>query len=369
MKFALSCASGLESLVKKELQIAGYSSTRGLPTLVRFDGDQSAIVKLNLRSRVSNKLYIELASGQTHDFDALFALVHAIDRAKYIDCNPIIVTAITRKSKLSSGPTIQSIGKKAIIKKILIGSSATRVEEDASLPPIEIVLHIQDNECLVLLNTTGDALHKRAYRQATGEAPINEALAAGIVLLSGWKFAEPLYDVFCGSGTIAIEAAMIAKNIAPGLMRSFAFEHWKRYDPSILAQEKQLAKAKMMLDKEHTIIASDIDPKMIEIAKANAKNAGVDHYIQFAVKDMKDYITQPAMQGCLVSNPPYGLRMTAYDLIALYRTIRQIFHSHADLRGGIITTYADFIDLKDAAHRKKTSLYTGGEQCRLYKKI
>lgn len=127
--------------------------------------------------------------------------------------------------------------------------------------------------CSILLNTTGESLHKRGYKKATGEAPINEALAAGLLLLSGRKFSEPLYDFFCGSGTIVIEAALLAKNIAPGMFRKFAFQGFARYDQTTFDKEFESAKNKMMLTKEHSIIASDIDPTMISIAQENAKHA------------------------------------------------------------------------------------------------
>ena len=181
-----------------------------------------------------------------------------------------------------------------------------RLFENTELPPVEILVYIQNNMCSILLNTTGESLHKRGYKKATGEAPINEALAAGLLLLSGRKFNEPLYDFFCGSGTIAIEAALLAKNIAPGLLRNFAFQQFPRYDQTLRDRAVQEAKSKMMLGKKHTIIASDIDPEMISIARENARNAGVEEYITFEVKDIKEYLTTHiSLLGTLVSNPPY----------------------------------------------------------------
>ena len=253
----MSCAAGLESILKKEIKIAGYQVIGSWPTLVRFQGELSAIARMNLRSRVWNKLFLELGQHITSDFNQLFDLVSTIDRKMYVQGNPIIVTAITKQSLLTSTPTVQSIVKKAIVKKLLQRWSegsmdsrsntwrgndvqGERIIEDAKLPPIEILIHIQNDMCSILLNTTGESLHKRGYKKATGEAPINEALAAWLLLLSWRKFSEPLYDFFCGSGTIVIEAALLAKNIAPGLHRNFAFESRDRYDKSILSNLKKI---------------------------------------------------------------------------------------------------------------------------------
>ena len=205
---------------------------------------------------------------------------------------------------------------------------------------------------------------------------MNEALAAGLILLSGWKYSEPFYDLFCGSGTIAIEAALLAKNIAPGLLRTFAFEQFAWYDQALLDKEIAFAKAKIMTDKPHQIFASDLDPKMIELAKANAKNAGVDKYIHFEVKDAKDYLSTQeqtpencgALLGTLCSNPPYGLRLhSIYNIDQIHKTIAQLFEKYPELHGGIITSYEHFSTLI-SGNRKKSPFYNGGEQCRFFKK-
>ncbi len=407
MQFAITCAAGLESVLKKEIELAGYKVTSNQQTLIRFTGDQTAIAKINLRSRVWNKLFLELGKKKVSDFDGLFDLVSCIDWKMYVQGNPIVVTAASKRSKLTSTPTIQSICKKAIVKKLLAkvedwdphqsASKATlhvapkptkwsvdtlrveseeRVFEDPKLEPVEIFIHIDNDECTILLNTTGESLHKRWYKKATGDAPINEALAAWLVLLSWWKFSEPLYDVFCGSGTIAIEAALIAKNIAPGSFRHFAFESRNRYDKSILADLKKnlLTPSEWnhqtsFVNKEHTIIASDIDPEMIAIAQENAKNAWVDKYIQFAVKDIKEYLNESELIGSMVSNPPYGLRLNnIIDLMGLYKTLATLFEKNPKLHGGIITSFEQFEEKKLSGNWKKSPFYNGGEQCRFYKK-
>jgi len=390
MNFVLTCAAGLESILKKEIEIAWYTVIGSWPTMVRFKGDFSAIAKMNLRSRVWNKLFLELAQHITSDFNQLFDLISTIDRPLYVQGNPIIVTAMTKNSQLTSMPTIQSISKKSIVKKILQerhfdeqseektykkegdfslhSKWLGQLPEDHSKQPIEVLVHIENDMCSILLNTTGESLHKRGYKKATGEAPINEALAAWLVLLSWWKFSEPFYDFFCGSGTIAIEAALLAKNIAPGSFRNFAFQQFARYDQKLFTTELTTAKVKMMLTKQHTIIASDINPDMISIAKENAKHAWVEEYISFETKAIADYISGPELEWTLISNPPYGMRLNLFDLENLYHSITELFTHHPKLHGGIITSYEKFETDTVSGSRKKTIIMNGGERCWLYKK-
>lgn len=367
MNFVLTCAAGLESILKKEIEIAGYTVIGSWPTMVRFKGDLSAIAKINLRSRVWNKLFLELAQHITSDFNQLFDLVSTIDWKMYVQGNPIVVTAMSKQSLLTSTPTIQSIVKKSIVKTIL-GGKEWQLPEDHSKETVEIFVHIERDMCSILLNTTGESLHKRWYKKATGEAPINEALAAWLLLLSGWKFSEPLYDFFCGSGTIAIEAALLAKNIAPWIFRDFAFQQFARYDQSMFDKEFEAAKEKIMLEKKHTIIASDINPEMISIAKENARHAGVADYITFETKDIKDYLDGPPLNGCLVSNPPYGMRLNIFDIEEIYHIITELFIRHPKLHGGIITSYERFQTDVWSWSRKKNMFFNGGERCWFWKK-
>ena len=332
---------------------------------------------MNLRSRVGNKVFLELKKEKISDFDGLFDLISTIDRKIYIQDNPIVVTALSKQSQLDSVPTIQSVAKKAIVKKLLQNKiehwelkieNSGKLFEDKNLPPVEIFVHLNNNECSILLNTTGESLHKRWYKKATGEAPINEALAAWLVLLSGRKFSEPLYDFFCGSGTIVIEAALIAKNIAPWMFRKFAFQEFKRYDQSMFDKEFETAKEKMMTSKQHTLIASDIDPRMISIAQENARHAGVADYITFEVKDVKDYLDGPPLDGCLVSNPPYGMRLNIFDVEHIHHMITELFIHHPKLHGGIITPNERFETDKKSWSWKKNMFMNGGERCWFYKK-
>lgn len=200
----------------------------------------------------------------------------------------------------------------------------------------------------------------------TGEAPIKENIAAALVILSGWKFREPLYDVFCGSGTIVIEAAMIAKNKAPGLTRSFAFQDWNWLPYDLIETERKLAKEKEF-EGEYTIYGSDINRQIIDTAKRNAKFAGVEDCIRFQCMDYTNIIDKN-IHGWLVSNPPYGERLEDFDVENIHKDIAVLFSKNSEIQGGIITSHAEFESYSKQKYKKR-KLYNGGELCYFYRKI
>ncbi|MDD2515949.1 MAG: class I SAM-dependent RNA methyltransferase [Candidatus Gracilibacteria bacterium] len=362
----ITCIAGVESLVKKEIEMAGYKVTETEDRLVFWQGDDSAIAKLNLWSRCGNKVYLELAKKRITNFDMLFDLIKSIDWKHYVpENNPITVNAVSVKSGLESIPSIQSVSKKAIV-EIKTGSRNGIMKEEQKLTEIEILVFIKDDFCRILLDTSGNALHKRGYRSESGEAPIKESLAASLVLLSSWRFGEPLLDPFCGSGTIVIEAGLIARNIAPGLNRSFTFENFSWYNKKYLEQAKIEAQSKIIRDKQYTITGSDIDENMVEIARRNVIKAGLKDTIKIETKDVKEYLDVP-LTGTIVSNPPYGIRLRV-DLNDIYKTISLLFLRNKTLNGGLITSYFDFDKIIKMDDWKKRKLYNGNEMCYLYKK-
>ena len=263
---------------------------------------------------------------------------------------------------LESLPSIQRTVKKAIVE--MAAGKGGILTEDETLGETGVLVIISENFCRILLETTGEPLHKRGYRKEAGEAPIKETLAAGLVLLANWRYAEPFYDIFCGSGTIAIEAAMIARNIAPGLSRNFAFERFRWISKDILVAAREKAESKIMRDKKYTIFASDRDSEIIRIAEENAARAGVADDIIFSVRDAASY-TSEEMHGTLVSNPPYGDRLSPADLDEIYKTIASLFRKNKALLGGIITSYPDFTThLKGAGEWNNRKLRNGSEEVR-----
>ncbi|HBB27365.1 TPA: RNA methyltransferase, partial [Candidatus Gracilibacteria bacterium] len=288
------------------------------------------MAELNVWIRTGNRVYLVLAEKRTRSFDEIFDATGAIDWRKYIPKDaPIIVDAVSVKSELESIPAIQKTIKKAIVTKIT-GDRESILREDDKVRGIHIFALIRENTLLLLLDTSGEPLHKRGYRTEALEAPIKETLAAALVMLSGWRYKEPFLDPFCGSGTIAIEAAMIARNIAPGIERSFAGEYFPWYSADFFKQVKAQAKAKIMTDRTYAITGSDTDSEAVRIATNNAKRAGVADTVTFSNKDFKEYVSE-YISGALVSNPPYGIRLQDYDLDLLYKDISIVFTKNTSL--------------------------------------
>ncbi|NDK08411.1 class I SAM-dependent RNA methyltransferase [Candidatus Gracilibacteria bacterium] len=362
MNLVLTCPFGLESIAKKEIELLGLPIIHSQDKQITTEYSEKNLAKLNLWSRVGNKVYIELARKDKIDsFDKLFDFVKSIKWSDFIlEENPIIVNATSHYSKLESIPDIQKIGKKAIVESIKSGF----LREDDKYPSIFVEIVLLKDTCQILIDTTGEALHKRGYRKQSLEAPLRENLAAGLVLLSSWRFRENFYDIFCGSGTIVIEAALIAKNIAPGINRTFAFEKFKFIDKEIIKQEREIAKSKI-LNKSYSIFGSDIDPEAIKIASNNAEIAGVGDIIKFELRDYEDFLETP-IAGTLVSNPPYGIRLKDENLEEIYKNLAIIFSKNKELKGGVITNF-QFGDLLKINYKKR-KLYNGQELCYLYLK-
>lgn len=268
------------------------------------------LTRANLWLRTANRVYIEVEKIEVSSLEMIFAVVENIDWSKWIPVGtPIIVSATSSRSIVTHTPSMQSIGKKAIIRSLMHGDDYWKENEFSH--PIEIFLLLVKDELRILINTSGDALHKRGYRTDAGEAPLKESLAASLMLFSGWKFKSPLYDPMCGSGTLLIEAAMIARNIAPGLNREFDYLYFPWYDLPCHERAKAEAKTKKF-DKTYEIHGSDIDHRVLEYAQDNAHRAGVGDTIHFAESDFRevDYLAG----SHLVTNPPYGKRMGDDDL-------------------------------------------------------
>ncbi len=366
MKFCLTTIAWVEALAKKEIIKCGWKIEEVNDRIITFSGWEELISRVNLWSRVWNKLYILLSESENiTNFDDFFEKVENLNLKKYFKNNPILVKASSSRSELFATQTIQKLGKKAIINSLVW--KWKDYFEDESKEAVEIFFLLVDNKLRVLLNTSGEALHKRWYRLETSVAPIKESLAAALVLLSNWRFRENFYDPFCGSWTIVIEALMIAKNIAPWLKRDFAFEKLWLLDKEIIEKEKEDARKKEFSGK-YNIFASDIDSEMIEIARQNAKNAWLSEWeINFSNKDFMDLMWEK-LSWTLVSNPPYGERMKPENIKSIYNNIDKLFRLNPDLNWWIISSFMEFDDLIKAWDYKKRKLYNWWEMCYFWKK-
>jgi putative N6-adenine-specific DNA methylase len=362
MKYLLSTPYNCAQAAKTELKRLGYPLSRVItPTTLEFEWDEIAIARVNIWSRVANKLYLTVWECNALTREHLYEWVLWARREHWLSPGQwVIVTANSKHSQLTSTPTIQSISQKAIYDKVSSGEERVTSDE---ITPLEIMISIDRNQVTILLNSSGYSLHRRGYRLETGAAPIKENLAAAIILDSGWKFDTPLYDICCGSGTIAIEAAMIAKNIAPGLHRDFAFQSWGRYDQNLYAQEMKSAYDAQRWDKQHTIIASDIDPDMIQIGQWNAERAWLTDVITWMTKDVHEYVDQD-LTGTLVSNPPYGDRLKPHGIAQLYTALTKIYQNNPELNWGLITSY----DWSPHSKWSQTLYYNWSEEVTWWKK-
>lgn len=360
--FVATCISGVESLVRGELERQDIQITYGQDKMVAFEWDMMTLTRANIWSRVANRIYIEVEKVDVTSLEMLFAVVESIDWSQWIPLGTsIIVSATTSRSVVTHTPSMQSLGKKAIIRSLMKGDDFWKENEHSH--PIEVFLLLVNDELHVLINTSGDALHKRGYRTEAGEAPLKESLAAALVLFSGWKFRTPLYDPMCGSGTILIEAAMIARNIAPGLQREFDYLYFPWYD--LPYHEKAIKEAReKIFAKSYQIFGSDRDEYMVDIACKNASRAGVLDTIQFREADMGSVSFIP--DSHIITNPPYGKRLGDENLEELYETLEQQILSN-NLSGWVITS-VDYFP-KNQKNWTKKNLMNGAEKCQFWRKM
>lgn len=310
MKLELIATStfGLEAPVKRELEALGFKILKSEDGKITFQGDERGIVKANLWLRCADRVQIKMAEFKALEFEDLFQQVKAIPWEEWIPPEgKFIVNGSSVKSKLSSVPACQSVSEKAIVERLKEIYGIEYFEKTGALYDIKITL-LKDR-VTVTLDTTGPGLHKRGYRQNAVIAPIKETLAAAMINLSFWRQGRILVDPCCGSGTIPIEAALIARNIAPGLNRNFVSEEWEAIPQKLWKEERKKAYEAIDWDSQLEIYAYDIDKRALESAKENAAEAGVEEDIVFTLGDGGKLKSDGKEGGIIVTNPPYGERI------------------------------------------------------------
>lgn len=349
-----SCAFGLETVVASELRKLGFE-VNARDARVYFSADEQGIAKANIRLRTADRVYIEIKSFVATTFDELFEGVKAVAWGDYLpkDAN-FPVNADSVKSQLFSVSDVQSISKKAVVDCLMAKSKTRTLPESGDRYDIHI--KILRDEVSVCLNVSGAGLNRRGYRVENVKAPIRETLAAGLVMLTGWKegaFADPM----CGSGTIAIEAAMIGANMSPGLLRNFDGEKWKIFNNEWKTERES---AKQDIIEPKMVFASDIDKKAIRAADRNIKAAGVSLRLHYA--DVREFSRK---QCVVLTNPPYAERLgEKKNVQQLYQDMGKAF-AHID-RKFIITADAQFERYFGKRATKKRKLYNGNIRCTLY---
>lgn len=354
------CHFGMESVLKREIDELGYDITEVSDGRVTFFGDEEALCRANVFLRSAERILIKIGSFYAQTYEELFQGTKNLPWEDYIPANGKfwVAKAASIKSKLFSPSDIQSVMKKAMVERLKQCYNIQWFQEDGENYPIRVFL-LKD-EVTVGLDTTGESLHKRGYRKLTAKAPIAENLAAALILLTPWNKDRILVDPFCGSGTFPIEAAMMAANMAPGMKRHFTAEKWphivgKTFWKDCFEEAEELVDLSVQTD----IQGYDIDDHMVNIARENAKLAGVDKLIHFQRRGVAE-LSHPKKYGFLITNPPYGERLQEREeMPALYRIIGERYRALDSWSMYLITAYDKAEEAIGRKADKNRKIYNG----------
>ena len=365
MKLCVPCLFGLEGLAADELRYMGMSGVEAETGRVFFNGGFEELARANLRLRTGERVQILMGEFPAKDFDALFEGVYELPWENIIPRDGAFpVKGHSLNSTLHSVPTCQGMIKKAVVKRLSAKYGMAQFPETGG--KYQIRFSLINDVASIFLDTSGAALHKRGYRPNANLAPLRETLAAAMVKLARFKGRDIFCDPFCGSGTIAIEAALAAMNRAPGIGRRFAAETWSCIDRKIWRDEREAARDGEY-HGDYRIFASDIDPACIDIARENAKRAGVDGIIHFSCADALRFVPPAEGRGIIMANPPYGERLLdVRQAEELYRSLGRIWKKLDDWSFYILTSDLDFEKCFGRRADKRRKVYNGMIQCQLY---
>ena len=365
LELVATCLFGLERLLGQEIDALGYKRIDTMDGRVTFEGDERAVAAANIRLRFAERVFIKVGSFKAESFEELFEGTRALPWERFVgerDAFPVKGHAI--KSTLFSVPDCQSIVKKAVVKRLAEKYGNSWFDEDGAKYQIEFFIF--KNIATLMIDTSGVALHKRGYRLEAGGAPLRETLAAALAAISRPREDVLFWDCFCGSGTIAIEAAMMMTKRAPGLNRQFVGETFDFIPTAVWEEEREKARGEIIYDTEFEVFASDIDEAVLKTAKENAKRAGVYDIISFFIKDARK-IKKLDRRGTIVCNPPYGERlMTPKEVEELYREIGKTFAALDPWQIYILTSAENFETLYGRRADNIRKLYNGKIPCSLY---
>ncbi|WP_337983582.1 THUMP domain-containing class I SAM-dependent RNA methyltransferase [Lysinibacillus sp. C5.1] len=357
-KLVATAAMGLEAIVAQEVQALGYKTTVENGK-VYFEGDETAIARANLWLRVADRVKIVVGQFPAKSFEQLFESVKALPWEKYLPVDASFpVSGKSVKSKLFSVPDCQAITKKAIVERMKQHYKRLGfLDESGATYKIEV--SILKDVATLTIDTSGAGLHKRGYRQAQGEAPLKETLAAALVQISKWNPNRPFVDPFCGSGTIALEAAMYGQNIAPGYNREFISESWPWMKAEIWDAVRDEADSIANYDQPLEIFGSDIDHRMVSIAQENALEAGFGDIITFKQMQARDFTTQ-LTDGVMIGNPPYGERIGDVEVVEqVIRDLGQVMKNYPTWSVYMLSSMKNFEELYGRQTTKKRKLFNG----------
>lgn len=366
LELVATCLFGLEKLLGEEIDALGYKRIETMDGRITYEGDERAVFASNLHLRFAERVFIKLGAFKAESFEELYEGTASLPWESFIGKNDAFpVKGHALRSTLFSVPDCQSIVKKAVVNRLSGIYNIKWFAEEGIKYQIEFFIF--KNTATLMIDTTGVALHKRGYRTDAGAAPLRETLAAAVAAISRPREDVLLWDPFCGSGTIVIEAALMMTKTAPGIARHFACESFDILADGVIAREER-AKAFALInqDSEFEAYASDIDPTVLEIAKQNAERAGVDDRIKFFVADARK-IQKLDRRGTIACNPPYGERlMTHSEVTRLYREMGDTFSRFSPWQIYVLTSAEDFQSLYGRRADKVRKLYNGMIPCSLY---
>jgi putative N6-adenine-specific DNA methylase len=365
LELIATAAFGLEAVIARELVALGYSDQTVEDGRVRFRGDISAIARCNLWLRSADRLLLQIGEFNVHDFGELFDRTTELPWERWLPATaefPIRGRSVN--SQLRSVPNCQRIVKRAVVECLKRRYQRDWFEETG--PTYSIEVSLLKNRATLTIDTSGAGLHKRGYRKLVGAAPLKETLAAALVQLSYWNESRQLVDPCCGTGTIPIEAALIGRNTAPGLSRSFAAEAWPQIPSTVWNDARSEARDSRRRPLDFRIIGTDVDHRPLTLARNNATAAGVDDSIHFQQQPLAEFTTS-RKYGCVISNPPYGERLgTQSNVRQLYRDMGRLFAPLDTWSIYILTAHADFErDYGRRADRRR-KLYNARIPCTYY---
>ena len=365
MLMTAPCLLGVEGLVADELRQMGAENVTAENARVFFEGDETILARANIWSRFSERILIVLDRFYATTFEELFQGVKALPWSEFIGVRDTFpVKGFSLNAALRSVPDCQKIIKKAIVESLKEDYHIAWFEETG--PVHQVQFSIMKDEVTVMLDTSGAGLHKRGYRPVGNDAPIRETLAAAMCSLSRLRHYHTMYDPCCGSGTILIEGAMLANNIAPGIKRNFDVDRWGFIPESVWRSERERCHDLIKTDTDFVAFGSDIDEHAIALTMMNAKRIKVDRFINTAVRDVKKF-NPTTEKGTLVTNPPYGERMLdVKEAESLYRAMGERFSAKRGWSYGIISPDEEFEKCFGRKADKRRKLYNGMIKCQYY---
>jgi len=367
--FFAPCPRGLEAPLAAELAALDAAFIEPADGGVAFAGPLDLAYRANLESRLASRILWRVGHGRYRNEDDLYALVSALEWERHFDVDRTLrVDVAATRSPVASGEFATLRIKDAVCDRFR-AVAAVRPSVDKQRPDVRVHAFLGEREATLYLDTSGEPLFKRGYRRDADAAPLRENLAAGLIALSGWTPGTPLLDPMCGSGTIAIEAALVAADRAPGLGRTFGFQKLAWYDGPTWQRIRQKARDRVRPAPDvPTIFASDVDPRVIELARRNAAAAGVEGFIAFAQADALERAA-PAAGGIVIANPPYGVRLGSDEaLTALYPKLGDALKQrYAGWTACLFSGDARLPKLIGLKPSRRTPLYNGAIECRLYR--